>query len=308
MSPVGHIDVGEGVGQELPVASDDAAALAFAPDGRLSEREFAVNVTSSLDRRLRLGHHRARTMGKVSIRFLGSGDAFGSGGRYQACIQVSTDGSSLLMDCGGSSLIAMRRFGVDPNDIDAILISHLHGDHFGGIPFFILDAQFISKRERPLVIAGPPGIQSRLREAQEVLFPGSSRTQQKFAVQLIEWESARRTEIGRVTVTPFEVVHASGAPPFALRVECAGKVIAYSGDTEWTNALLEAAKGADVFICEANFYEKKAPYHLDYKTLMEHREELQCRRLILTHMNSDTLARLGKIEAETAEDGTVIEL
>ena len=244
----------------------------------------------------------------VSVRFLGSGDAFGSGGRFQACIHIRSPDSSILLDCGASSLIAMRRFGVEPNDVDAILISHLHGDHFGGIPFFILDGQFLSKRERPLVIAGPPGIEERARQAQEVLFPGSSETEQKYEVRFLEWQDRQPTAIGGILVTPFEVVHGSGAPPFALRLDIDGKTIAYSGDTEWTNTLIEAAEGADLFICEANFYEKSVKFHLDYETLMGHRDELRCKRLVLTHMNAEMLGKLDQIEVESAEDGKEIAL
>ena len=148
----------------------------------------------------------------------------------------------------------MKRFGVAPNDIDAILISHVHGDHFGGIPFFILDAQFLSKRERPLLIAGPPGIEARVRAAQEALFANSSKTEQKFEIRFSEWQDRVPDEIAGVTVTPFEVVHGSGAPPFALRLEVDGRTIAYSGDTEWTPALVDVSRDADLFICEANFY------------------------------------------------------
>ena len=70
----------------------------------------------------------------MHLDFLGTGDAFGSGGRFNTCFLVERSEASLLIDCGASSLIAMRRFGVDPNSIAAILISHLHGDHFGGLP------------------------------------------------------------------------------------------------------------------------------------------------------------------------------
>jgi ribonuclease BN (tRNA processing enzyme) len=238
----------------------------------------------------------------VTVRFLGSGDAFGSGGRFQACIHVRSTDASVLIDCGASSLIAMRRFGVEPNDIDAILVSHVHGDHFGGIPFFILDAQFISKRERPLIIAGPPGIEQRVRQAQEALFTGSSQTQQNFDVQFIEWQDRSPTRIGATGVTPFEVVHGSGAAPFALRLEAEDKTIAYSGDTEWTDTLIEVAEGADLFICEANFYDKKVKFHLDYETLMGHRDELRCRQLVITHMNADMLDRLSTLDVAAAED------
>src|SRR5512147_1162713 len=143
----------------------------------------------------------------LTLQFLGSGDAFGSGGRFQACIHVRTTSASLLLDCGASSIVAMKRFGVAPNDVGAILISHVHGDHFGGIPFFILDAQFLSRREKPLLIAGPPGIEQRLRTAQEALFANSSQTHQKFEVGFSEWQDRVPSVVAGVRVTPYEVVH-----------------------------------------------------------------------------------------------------
>ncbi len=247
-------------------------------------------------------------MAKLEVQFLGSGDAFGSGGRFQTCIHVRSDGAQFLIDCGASSLIAMRRFGADPSLVDAVLLTHLHGDHFGGIPFLLLEAQLISRRTRPLVVAGPPGLATRIREAMEVLFPGSSQTRQKFSVEFVELPDQEATPLGSLLVTPYSVVHASGAPAYALRIECNGKVIAYSGDTEWTDSLIRVAQGADVFICEAYFFEKKIKYHLDYQTLVSHRRELGCQRLVLTHMNDDMLDRLAGIDVEWAEDGMRIDV
>ena len=93
----------------------------------------------------------------MHFTFLGSGDAFGSGGRFNTCFHVAATEGAFLIDCGASSMIAMRRFGADPNAIGTICLSHLHGDHFGGLPFFLLDARFISGRCAPLTIAGPQG-------------------------------------------------------------------------------------------------------------------------------------------------------
>jgi ribonuclease BN (tRNA processing enzyme) len=241
-------------------------------------------------------------MSQVEILFLGSGDAFGSGGRFQTCFHVRAEATQFLIDCGASSLIAMKRFGVDPSSLDIILLSHLHGDHFGGLPFLILDAQF-SRRTRPLVIAGPPGVEARVRDAMEVLFPGSSAVQRKFIVQFAELAEGSETVLGPLSVIPYRVVHPSGAPSFALRVTCEGKVIGYSGDTEWTDTLVQAARGADLFICEAYVFEKKVKYHLDYRTLMDRRTQLGCRRLMLTHMSDDMLQRLQGLDADWAEDG-----
>ena len=113
-------------------------------------------------------------MGQVEVRFVGSGDAFGSGGRFQTCIALRTANDLFLVDCGASSLIAMRQQQIDPRDVSKILITHLHGDHFGGLPFFLLDAQLVSKRTEPLTLVGPPGLEERLLAAMEIFFAGSS--------------------------------------------------------------------------------------------------------------------------------------
>jgi len=247
------------------------------------------------------------SMSWVEVKFLGSGDAFASGGRFQTCFYVSSEKTRFLIDCGASSLIAMKRFGVDPPKIDIILLSHLHGDHFGGIPFFILDAQF-RRRTQPLIVAGPPGLKSRVHEAMEVLFPGSSRVQQKFAIEFIELNDKNKTTIGSLAVTPYGVIHPSGNQAYALRIECDGKIIGYSGDTEWTEELLEVGRGADLFICEAYFFEKKIKYHLDYKTMADHLNQIECHRIILTHMSEDMLQGLQGLDIEWAEDGKRIVL
>jgi ribonuclease BN (tRNA processing enzyme) len=243
----------------------------------------------------------------MEVRFLGSGDAFGSGGRFQTCIHVRAGGGEALIDCGASSLVAMKRFGVDPAGIDLIALSHLHGDHFGGIPFVVLDAQF-RKRTRPLTIAGPLGTRERVRQAMEVLFPGSSTVERRFAVEIVELTPGAEATLGAFTLTGHEVVHASGATPLALRLTIDHKTVAYSGDTEWTPALIAAARDADLFVCEAYSWERDLKYHLSVKTALARRAELGCRRMILTHMSDEVLARRAELDVETAEDGLTLTL
>jgi ribonuclease BN (tRNA processing enzyme) len=190
---------------------------------------------------------------------------------------------------------------VNPNDIDAVLITHLHGDHFGGIPFLVLDGQF-SHRSRRLLVVGPPGLAERVIQAMEVFFPGSSRAQRKFDTEFLELANGAAATVGPLRVTPYEVVHACGAPPYALRIELDGRTIVYSGDTEWTDRLILAATGADLFISEAYFYDKLVRFHLDYVTLAKHRIQLGCKRLIVTHMSPHMLARVAELPVEAAHD------
>jgi ribonuclease BN (tRNA processing enzyme) len=238
----------------------------------------------------------------VRVRFLGSGDAFGSGGRLQTCILLEAEGLRCLVDCGASSLIALKRAAIDPNDIETVLITHLHGDHFGGLPFLVLDGQF-SRRSRDLRVAGPPGLRERVTQAMEVFFPGSSQARRRFATEFVELAEGAPATIGSLRVTPYEVIHACGAPPYALRIEIAGRTIVYSGDTEWTDRLIPAAAGADLFISEAYFYDKAVRFHLDYATLARRRSELGCKRLIVTHLGPDMLAHVAELPVEAAHDG-----
>jgi ribonuclease BN (tRNA processing enzyme) len=243
----------------------------------------------------------------VVLRFIGAGDAFGSGGRFQTCLHLSGAGEPLLIDCGASSLIALKGSGLDPSEIGWVLLTHLHGDHFGGVPFLILDGQF-SRRTRPLVVAGPPGVRRRVEDAMEVFFPGSTRVSRRFATEFVELTERVPSTVGPATVTAVAVEHASGAPSYGLRVAYGGKAIAYSGDTEWTESLVELARGADLFVCEAYSFEKKIRYHLDYAALRANVERLECRRLILTHMSPDMLERVADLPCETAADGLQITL
>ncbi|RTE89823.1 MBL fold metallo-hydrolase [Bradyrhizobium sp. LVM 105] len=242
----------------------------------------------------------------MQLRFVGCGDAFGSGGRLNTCFHVSGRAANFLIDCGASALPALKRLEIACDEIDLILITHFHGDHFAGLPFLLLDAQF-SRRTRPLTIAGPQGIERRLREVMEALFEHSSKTRQRFELDVVELAPEQGRTFGAVTVTPYPVVHGeSGGPFLAYRIEAEGRTLAYSADTEWTETLIPLAHGADLFIAEAYMYEKVVKNHLSLKTLEQHLPNIGAKRLVLTHMSDDMLSRLETLPYMAAEDGMVV--
>jgi ribonuclease BN (tRNA processing enzyme) len=244
----------------------------------------------------------------MKLRFLGTGDAFGSGGRFNTCFYVEHSHGAFLIDCGASSLIPMRKFGIEPNSIQVVFITHLHGDHFGGLPFLILDAQLVSRRATSLTIAGPPGLGERLFAAMEVLFPGSSHIERQFALDILELQPEQAQVVLGITVTPYLVKHPSGAPSFALRIEADNKVLCYSGDTEWVDDLLVAARNSDLLLVEAYFFDKPIKFHLDFATLAAKRSQIDARRVILTHLSADMLRRVRETGYEIAEDGETVTL
>ena len=244
----------------------------------------------------------------MQLRFVGCGDALGSGGRFNTCFHVTGANVNFLIDCGASSLPALKRVGIARDSVDLVLITHFHGDHFAGLPFLLLDAQF-TRRSRPLVIAGPQGIETKLAALMEALFEHSSRTQQRFDLSVVALEPEQSRTFGEVKVTPYPVVHGeSGGPFLAYRIEAEDRVITYSADTEWTDTLIPAARDADLFIAEAYYYDKIVKNHLSLKTLEAHLPAINAKRLVLTHMSEDMLARVGELPYLAAHDGMAVEL
>jgi ribonuclease BN (tRNA processing enzyme) len=247
----------------------------------------------------------------VRLTIIGCGDAFGSGGRFNTCFMIDAGERRVLLDCGASSLVALKARKIDINTIDGVILSHLHGDHFGALPFFLLESQFQSRREKPLTIAGPPGTRERLNAACEAFFPGMTRNAWRFPLDVGEITPGASDDVLGFAIRTTEIVHQSGAPSTAVRLAKDGQVLSYSGDTEWTEALVAVADGADLFIIECYDYSRDLPGHMNFAKLMQRRADLRAKRIMLTHMNSTMLARLDAAHAAgflVAEDGLALQV
>ncbi len=244
----------------------------------------------------------------VTVTFAGCGDAFGSGGRFNTCIVVDGGGVRFTIDFGATSLVALNTLGLPHNSIDAVLLTHMHGDHFGGLPFLLLDAMLGARRETPLIIAGPPGLEDRVAQAMDALFPGSGVMQPKFPVSYVELEVGRGNDFLGLNVTPFAAKHTPQTNPTALRVGVEDKIVTYSGDGEFTQELCGASRDADLFIAECYFHDKSVKGHMSHADIRAHKNDFGAKRMVLTHLGPEMLAKRDEVPEQCAEDGLVINL
>ena len=178
----------------------------------------------------------------MQLQFVGCGDALGSGGRFNTCFHVTGERVNFLIDCGASSLPALKRPGIVRDDIDLVLITHFHGDHFGGVavpaarcPIHAADA---GRSRSP----GRKGIEMRLTQVMEAMFENSSKTKQRFDLRWSRSSRKRRRASARSRSRHIRWCTANPAGrswPTGSRIE--GRIIAYSADTEWTEALIRRA-------------------------------------------------------------------
>lgn len=243
-------------------------------------------------------------MTELKLKVVGCGDAFGSGGRLNTCFHIQSAAGNFLIDCGASSLPGLNHHGINTNDIDAIVISHFHGDHYGGIPFLLLDAA-IYGRAKKIQIISPPGGEQRISTLLDLLYPGTS-VLEKLNVEFLEYCAGKVSLVEHFSVEAFEVIHAEKALPHGVRIEIEGKVIAYSGDTSWTDTLMPLSDGADLFICECNFFSTKVKGHMNYLELEKKLSEFSCKRILLTHFDQEMLDRLDRLKPGYLTDGMEI--
>jgi len=245
----------------------------------------------------------------VRVTILGAGDAFASCGSSPACYIIEGVGKTILMEAGPSLLPVLKRAGFSPADLDLVLISHLHGDHFGGLPFLILDYMWETLLRKPLTIAGPRRLEQRTWTLFENMFYNFP---EERVARLLEFEvlaPAQSRDFGGVEVATLRTPHTKPDISLAFRITLGGKTIVFSGDTGWTDELIPFCDGADLFICECTYFEStQLNFHLNYPLIAKHRKQFNVGRMVLTHIGREVYEHKSDVKIEMAFDGMEIEV
>jgi ribonuclease BN (tRNA processing enzyme) len=244
----------------------------------------------------------------MRVTVLGAGDAFGSGGRRQSSYLVEVGETGFLLDCGTTTLIALKAARIPAERVDFIAISHLHGDHFGGLPFLFLEYMYEKPRTRPLVIAGPPGIEERVLALYRAMYRELAERPLCFPLQFREFTPGQAESVCGVELLPFRVPHQEKDVSLGYRVTVGGKCILYSGDCGWNETLIQHSQNADLFICECCFFHTQVSFHVSYPQIVHDHHRLGCKRLLLSHIGREVLERRHEITIECAYNGLVVEV
>ncbi len=242
------------------------------------------------------------------VVFVGTSDAFGAGGRRQSAYLFRSAAGCVLLDCGTTTGTGLADLGIERGEVDAILVSHFHADHFGGIPLLLLAALYEDRRREPLTIAGPPGIEARVRNASAALGHPMENQEWTFPVRFVELRVDHPTPAGPVEVRAFATHHSPDSEPHGFVVRGGSERLAYSGDTGWFSALPRQVAGSNLFLCECTLVENTFEYHLSLDELSARRSEFDCGRLVLTHLGSAMRRRTSYEGFEVADDDLLIKL
>lgn len=231
------------------------------------------------------------------VRFLGTGNAFNTGGRHSQAIQVQpSEGSPFLVDAGPTTTTAMEKLAVDAGAHDRIFFTHLHGDHTAGWPFLLLTLVYIEKRRRPLDVYGPEGTRRTLEALASACY-GDIFGEGPAVFEVRYHELPVREQDGLragkdLTFDTLPMDHHSSS--IAYRFHSGGRSLGLSGDTRWCPNLERLAERSDVLVVECTSLEREAHAHISLEELRGARERLRTERIVLVHLTDSVAAALAE--------------
>lgn len=250
----------------------------------------------------------------MKLTVLGSSDAFNSAGRAHSAYWIDDANGAWAVDFGPTTIRQCKALGRDPTELDAVFLTHLHGDHSGGLAILLVDQQYRAGRTRPLVIGGPPGTEERLYQLRRSAYPEMLDRGLSFPLHYAIWTVPGEAVVGSRRVRAIRARHEKRDISSSLRIEADGRALCFTGDTGWFDDLVDLSADTDVCVCECTSVASPYDGHINLNELRAIREQISTRRLVLTHFDEEMRAlalvpgapAFAEIRAQAAEDGLVL--
>jgi ribonuclease BN (tRNA processing enzyme) len=253
----------------------------------------------------------------VRITTVGTGTVFPTTERRQSCLAVESNGETLVFDLGNGAVRGMLLAGLDPLFVDRILITHFHPDHTSDIPSLMFSMKYGLSEERvkPLHIAGPEPFENFWNSLRGVW---GSWMEPGFPLDISELpvEPGHRTELpGGTTLSWTPAEHRPES--IAYRLDTKAGALVYTGDTEYSDSVVELARGAHTLVIECSLPDDSpVAGHLTPSSVARMASGAGVERVVLTHLfprilELDLVSEVGKGfdgEIIVAEDGMRLEI
>lgn len=221
----------------------------------------------------------------MELTFIGSGNAFTSGGRYWSSFLVDR---KYQFDAPPTLLPHLKQLGIPLAELEVIFLTHFHGDHFMGLPFLLLEYVYLTPRTRDLHIVGPPGVQEWIEDFSNRCYPEITRDAGYRRIY-IEAKPGTDQRAGPISFRAVPMNHVKGSlQAFGYRAQINGKTIAYTGDTMFCDEIVELAQGCQVLVVDCTYTEGSGPEHMGLDDVKVIRQRISPDiTMILTHLNGD---------------------
>lgn len=197
-------------------------------------------------------------MDQLDLQFVGTGNAFAPGG---LCWNGFLANGRFLFEAPPQALMSLNKIGVDPNALEAVILSHHHGDHFLGLPFLILHWKY-QGRVAPVRIVGPPGTEQLTRDIGERVYPGLFEI--AYDIEWVVAEPGKKLTVGALELEPVSVKHDTRlALSLGYHARLNGRRFAYTGDSAICDAVLDLARGAEVLVSECASRDGEIDIHMN---------------------------------------------
>ena len=245
----------------------------------------------------------------LTLTLLGTGDAFASGGRAQAGYLLEAGGKKILFEAGPGLMAELKRHGIDADSLDAIVISHLHGDHFSGLPFLFLEYMWERPRKHPVIIAGPKHLENRTWRLMRTMFSRFKLADIQSKVKWMVLEPGKSVKLLGRHLSTIRSPHTTPDVSLSVKLVVEGKTFVFSGDSGWNDELVDFSAGADLLLCECTYFESEhLRFHMNYPELARNRERFNVKRMILTHLGRELINHTPDVKIEMGFDGMKLEI